>query len=164
MEGKCQLCGKGFEAKRRDAKYCSKCQTIKHREYGRKCDAKRKWQGKCSDCGKPISRKSGRCRVCSRKGELNNFWKGGRWKSISGYIYVYSPNHPRVNSRYVAEHRLVWEKAHGQLLPDGWLVHHLNGIKDDNRPENLVALQPNGHSTRTFVQILQEHIRKLEEV
>jgi hypothetical protein len=34
------------------------------------------------------------------------------------------------------EHRYVWEQANGKI-PKGMQIHHINGIKDDNRLENL---------------------------
>ena len=167
MEVKCQLCGKGFEAKRRDARYCAECRPIKHREYGRKSDArvKRRFGGNCEVCGAAISRGSNRCRKCRFLGDHNPAWNGGHYKGPNGYVYVYTPDHPKANmyhGRYVAEHRLVWEKANNQILPDGWLIHHINGIRNDNRPENLVALQPTGHSGKTLQNILQARIRDLE--
>lgn len=169
MEIKCQLCGEGFEAKRCDAQFCPRCRPIKHREYSRRADAKRRFAGKCVDCGKPVGRKSiqgqGRCSSCARKGERNNFWKGGRYKSPHGYVYIYMPEHPRADKyhhRYVAEHQLVWEKGHNQPLPEGYIIHHLNGIKDDNRSENLVAIQPKCHSTRTRLELAEKRIRELE--
>jgi len=33
-------------------------------------------------------------------------------------------------------HRLVWQHLHGNI-PDGLVVNHRNGIKSDNRPDNL---------------------------
>jgi hypothetical protein len=65
---------------------------------------------------------------------------------------------------YRAEHILVWEEAHGKPLPKGWVVHHLNGIKDDNRPENLLALSRGAHHKHPFPSIepYQARIRELE--
>jgi len=55
-----------------------------------------------------------------------------------GYVYKYLPGHHRANSKgYVGEHILVWEQINNKKLPEGWLVHHMNGIKNDNKPQNL---------------------------
>ena len=37
---------------------------------------------------------------------------------------------------YALAHRLVWHYFYG-FIPDGMCMNHKNGIKDDNRPENL---------------------------
>lgn len=44
-------------------------------------------------------------------------------------------NHGRGPER---EHIMIAERALGHLLPVGAVVHHANGMRDDNRPENLV--------------------------
>ena len=95
------------------------------------------------------------------KGEFNPRWRGGKTKNHEGYVLVYSPNHPRKHrDQYVFEHILVWEKTHGQPLPAGWVIHHLDGIKDDNRPENLVACPSRRHYD--FIKALQTRIAALE--
>ncbi len=67
-------------------------------------------------------------------------WKGGRVKHTTGYIQIHSPRHPfRDCYKYVFEHRLVVEKYIGHYLKSEESCHHLNEIKDDNRPENLMA-------------------------
>lgn len=97
-------------------------------------------------------------------GEQNKWWRGGRHLS-SGYMHVYMPDYPRAQSNgYVREHILVWEQVNGRMLPDGWVVHHLNGVKTDNRPENLVAMPRGGHSRREMAEAYKKRIRELEEV
>ena len=44
-------------------------------------------------------------------------------------------------------HRYVWEKEKG-AIPDNYDIHHLNGIKSDNRIENLECLSKSEHTKR----------------
>jgi len=97
----------------------------------------------------------------SLSGILNPSWKGGRYKHSQGYILVYDPGHPRASRNYVLEHIKVWEKYNG-LLPEGFLIHHLNGIKDDNRPENLCALSNSKHTQLERGEPYKKRIRELE--
>ena len=66
-------------------------------------------------------------------------------------------------SRYKGEHIIVAEQKYGRLREKDEVVHHLNGIRDDNGPENLVLIKRNGHETWTYVRSLQRKIKELEE-
>ena len=78
-----------------------------------------------------------------KKGEKAIRWNGGRIKNTNGYIWIWKPEHPFAffNHRYMTEHRLVMEKSLGRYLRPTEVVHHINGIKDDNRIENLVLFE-----------------------
>jgi len=96
--------------------------------------------------GIPRRSRSEAGRLWQSKGDKNASWKGGRTRH-QGYNLIRQLEHPRANNQgYVREHILVWEEVHNRFLPQGWVVHHLNGIKDDNRPENLVAFSSRKHA------------------
>lgn len=63
-----------------------------------------------------------------------------------GYVLIYMPHHPRADANgRVLEHIVVWERANGMIVPDGYVIHHKNGIKDDNREENLELMKRTEH-------------------
>ena len=110
--------------------------------------------------GYRLAVEQGRVRSPGIKGNKHN-WKGEKL-IVKGYVYVYRPGHPRANkSNRVPEHILVWETTHGQPLPQGWIIHHLNGDTMDNRPENLVATPSRNHYD--FISALTGRIKYLEQ-
>ena len=77
-----------------------------------------------------------------RRGIEHGAFKGGRYRLRAGYIQVLLPvGHPlrkmAMVSGHVLEHRLVMAEQIGRPLLDSESVHHINGKRDDNRPENL---------------------------
>jgi len=95
--------------------------------------------------------------------ENNPRWNGGIHYSKDGYRMLYLPDHSRSHKNgYVYEHILVMEKKIGRKVSIKWHIHHLNGIRNDNRPENLALVKPNKHERNTIKKILQARIRELE--
>lgn len=90
-------------------------------------------------------------------------WRNGKWSTPQresfarddGYRMIYVPESPASNSRgYVLEHRHLMAKHLGRELFEGENVHHINGVRIDNRLENLelwVSSQPSGQRPSDLV-------------
>ena len=84
--------------------------------------------------------------ILAHKGKRSYHWKGGRVKDKFGYIQIWKPEHPNAKiAGYIHEHRLVISESLGRPLESWEYVHHRNGIKDDNRLENLELLVQKVH-------------------
>ena len=128
-----------------------------------------------SNCGKKLMRKkchikrskylfcSNKCRGDWRKRNLlpiNKIWWNGGTRKNNGYIQIFNKNHPyKNNANYVMEHHLLMEKHLDRYLKPEEIIHHINGIKDDNRIENLILFK-NSAEHQKF-HILQNRLRRI---
>lgn len=95
---------------------------------------------------------SKQCRSCARTGENASNWKGSRHKTMDGYIRVICRSHPRANIKgKILEHILVMEKFLGRYISRDETVHHKNGVRDDNRIENL-ELRAGNHGSGSAIE------------
>lgn len=105
------------------------------------------WLCRC-DCGAEIEIETRRLRNynvqscgCSRypRKEKSPSWKGGRRILKSGYVTLRRPEFPGKENYgpEVFEHVVIMSRYLNQVLRKGETVHHKNGIRDDNRIENL---------------------------
>ena len=128
----------------------------------------------CIDCGKErwVSLRRGkpaniRCRGCAKKGENNCNWKkNGRIKSGNGYIFIRvkstNPYFVMGNyNNYILEHRLIMAKHLGRCLESWEVVHHINGVRNDNRIKNLILVNKKEH--RELTSRFYKEINKLEK-
>lgn len=86
----------------------------------------------------------------SKLGANNPLWKSERTIDSNGYVRVYMPDHPQAfgtHRVYVYEHRLVMERHLGRYLLSNEIPHHINGIRSDNRIENLELVSVDKHNS-----------------
>lgn len=85
--------------------------------------------------------------IISNIGEHNPNWKGVQITDGHGRVLIYSPNHPNPSycGSHVYRYRLVVEKHIGRFLEPEEIVHHKNGVIDDDRIENLEVMSQSNH-------------------
>lgn len=75
------------------------------------------------------------------KGKEHYNWQGGRWIDSKGYVHLSIGHH-----RSRPEHIMIMERQINRSLLPNESVHHVNGIKDDNRVENLQLVTKSEHA------------------
>ena len=91
------------------------------------------------------------CKQCAIRVRYGNSSIKPGIRNKEGYVHLLESEIPKffiplLRDGYVAEHRLVMAKHLGRCLAPFEVVHHKNGIKDDNRIANLELSTKNAHS------------------
>jgi len=155
---KCLKCLKDFEPKRYNAKYCGR--TCYSSAKKKRNTNKHKTLKQCKYCFNTFLSIKGT--LCSNSC-VSKFTAPKRKKYLTipdclddpkkkldkklGYVRIYVPMHHEANSwGYVYEHRIVAEQILNRSLLPNEIVHHKNGKRWDNRPENLEVMLKSDHA------------------
>jgi len=118
--------------------------------------------------GEPVNLQYRHCNA-GRPGQENGSWKGGRRILRNGYVLDWLPSDDFFRSMatkegYVREHRLVMAKHLNRCLLSWEVVHHRNGLKSDNRLENLELIGCRGKHNTIVESQLKKQAQQIKEM
>ena len=161
----CLCCDKVFICKTGNQKYCSgKClNKVKNKKFCQKHNIKsrydrNKYFHKCEICNSDFFSGKKKTHFCSSKCSglsqrryldvpdcLENASR--KIDKNIGYVRIYCPMHKRANTwGYVYEHVIIAERKIGRELFTDEVVHHKDGIRWNNDPNNLEVMDRIEHS------------------
>lgn len=84
-------------------------------------------------------------------GKANPAWRGGRRLNTNGYVLILAHGHHLADcDGYVFEHRLIAERKLGRRLNPKEVIHHIDGDRTNNKPDNLMVCASAGAHKALF--------------
>lgn len=145
-ERRCGDCDGPFRTQNNSTR-CAPCTYKRRKEYT---------QHSCAKCDTLIDHRAKHCGNCTTRGP-KRFPVGTRKVDTDGYVRVKTVHGWR------SEHVHVMQEHLGRLLQRGETVHHRNGVRGDNRVENLelwAKSQPSGQRVADLLAWAHEIIER----
>lgn len=129
-------------------KLCSKCELTKSiAEFSPRGGSRKGRQAWCKTCLSDYTAERQARQVRERRGLSDDHPRGiyggrrhpeGHTFVHRGYVLVKQSGHPRADRHgWVFQHIVIAEEKYGFPITRDFTVHHVNGNRSDNRPENL---------------------------